>query len=72
MHFVKEMGRMLRPDEMIAIRDGQSAVWIFGKIDYVDAFKKSRTTSFRNIISKNALPGDDGRIGMAPEGNEAD
>src|SRR6185369_15575329 len=72
MHFVKEMGRMLRPDVMIAIRDGQSAVWIFGKIDYVDAFKKSRTTSFRNIISKNALPGDDGRIGMAPEGNEAD
>jgi hypothetical protein len=70
-HFKKPGPRQLTAAELADLANGSLAVWVFGKIRYVDAFGKSHTTTYRNLITRDAPLSSDGKMGMAEQGNDA-
>jgi hypothetical protein len=52
----KWLERVLTEKEMQEIRVGTRAVYVWGRIDYVDAFKKKHTTTYRLKFSNAAYP----------------
>jgi hypothetical protein len=52
--------RTLAADEVGAIISGEAAIYVVGKIAYIDAFKKARITNFLLFYG--------GEVGVAPDG----
>lgn len=53
------------------IRAKEGAVYVWGRVKYTDAFRKSRTTRFRLMLQGDHAV-DNGRFGNCEEGNYAD
>lgn len=49
------IGPVLSDDQRQMVRAGSKALYIFGEIRYVDAFKKPHISKFRYVINENAL-----------------
>ena len=71
-HFPKASPRVLTALELAAIEKGESAIYLWGAIIYVDAFKNERTTNFRKIIGGPNGISRHGLMSNCPDGNDAD
>jgi hypothetical protein len=60
----------LTPDEIIAVKDGKRGLYIWGEIQYRDAYKKWRRTRFR-LLWVHAPPHARGMWRYCDEGNNA-
>jgi hypothetical protein len=70
-HVVMELKPPLSNDELDQVRRGSKAIYVFGKIQYVDAFRGRRQTLFRFMIGGDAVISASGNCALAPDGNEA-
>jgi hypothetical protein len=67
------LSKTLTETEIMGLRQGTSAIYIYGEIQYVDAFKVRRTTKYRFIHNvKTGAVGVTIEITFAEQGNEAD
>jgi hypothetical protein len=57
---------VITPEQRSEINGGNSAIYIFGRIEYRDAFKGQRHTNFRHIYTGDQL----GRTGTSKDGND--
>lgn len=65
------VGQPLGPDQKTLLGLGRLAVYLFGRIEYTDAFGEQRCTKYRMMVGGNA--GFNGtRMVKMSEGNEAD
>jgi len=64
-------GRALSSEELAEMQAGTRAVYVYGEINYIDAFKKKRWTKFRFMIGGNVDIRPEGNMGACEEGNEA-
>jgi hypothetical protein len=65
-------GRPLTPNEISLITVGQRAIFIHGRIEYRDAFKKRRFTNFRLFYSNRPFPPPQGvTLSYSLAGNDA-
>jgi hypothetical protein len=70
-HIVVEVKPPLSDDELDRVRDGEKAIFIFGRITYVDAFNSNRWTLFRYMLGGDAFLKKSGNCAHAREGNDA-
>jgi hypothetical protein len=70
---VVEANKDLWPEELEALRDGQKAIYLWGRIDYLDAFKKRRWFTFHRQSGKRHFVDGEERwpIVPAPGGDKA-
>jgi hypothetical protein len=54
-----------------AIRAGRQAVFVFGNVDYRDAFGKRHFMRWRMFFGEDSARRPDGSLSVCPEGNEA-
>jgi hypothetical protein len=52
------------------IKDGKAAIYTYGKIDFVDAFKRERWVKYRYMIGGNVGFQSDGKLIICEQGNE--
>jgi archaellum component FlaG (FlaF/FlaG flagellin family) len=72
MHHVKiETNSPFSAEELVQVRQGTGAIYIFGRIEYNDAFANFRQTTFRHMIGGDAIISPSGNCAIAREGNEA-
>jgi hypothetical protein len=71
LHKHRRMERGPSPDEIIGLNKGIFAIYMFGRIDYVDAFDRKRFTNYRFAYSGWPLP-ELAMMNFALRGNEAD
>ncbi len=64
-------GRALNAEELAALRAGTKALYVFGEINYEDAFGIARWTRFRFMIGGDVDIRPEGFMGACLEGNEA-
>jgi hypothetical protein len=71
---VAQMVRPLNLEEMNQIKAGIAAVYVFGEIDYWDAFDRHRCTRFRYFMGGNRaeMTVPSGTLTEYPEGNDED
>jgi hypothetical protein len=70
-HVRVDAPRGLTGEEYTAVRDGKSAVFIFGVISYRDVFGDKWTTDYRYYIGGDQGIRSDGFLGSHSEGNKA-
>jgi len=70
-HIRIEIKPPLSNEELDQVRLGTKAIYIFGRIRYIDAFNHHRQTSFRYLIGGGELISPTGNCAIAREGNEA-
>lgn len=64
------VGEALGSDQKRGLQDGAMAIYVFGRIDYEDAFGKPRFTSYRFMVGGNAgVHGEN--LSQCEEGNDA-
>jgi hypothetical protein len=61
----------LSAEEFGAVRDGKSAVFVFGVISYRDVFGNKWTTQYQNYVGGDQGIRSDGFLSSHPEGNKA-
>ena len=61
----------LTPQQFAAVQDGASRIYVYGRVQYFDAFNVERNTRFRLQFGGKALI-DIGRMAWTDSGNEAD
>lgn len=61
----------LTPEQRQAIDAGKQAIYMHGRITYVDAFAKGRVTNFRLFYHGGIDPAGAGKMLFYPEGNDA-
>lgn len=70
---VRIPGGRLTPEQVAGLRDGTQAIWVYGEIDYRDAFRRTRTSRYRLFHNSTS-----GTIGISTDltwadgGNDAD
>jgi hypothetical protein len=65
---------MLSPQEIEGIKNGSYAVFVYGRIEYRDAFKRPRWSTYKLHYTNSAWPpiGKGGAVmTFSPHGNEA-
>lgn len=65
-------GRALTEDEFTAIISGAGALFIIGRIHYIDAFGRPRNSHFRMEFGKENMERGTGDVSGCPEGNDSD
>jgi hypothetical protein len=70
-HIVIEVEPLFPDDELDRVLDGKKAIFIFGKITYIDAFNSHRWTLFRHMLGGDAFLKQSGNCAHAREGNDA-
>ena len=68
----RSLNRNLTAGEIADIRTGMKAIYLFGRIEYRDAFKKNRFTTFRMMYSGVWPLTAPAGLNFALQGNEAD
>ncbi len=63
--------RPLTPNEIADIGTGVRAIYVYGRIQYVDAFKKKRISNFRLHYTGQFPPLPDAVLSISDKGNEA-
>ena len=63
--------RPLTPTEIADIANGVRAIYLYGRIEYQDAFKKRRFTNFRHHYMGQFPPLPDAIVNFSDEGNDA-
>jgi hypothetical protein len=71
MHDEFTPNQMLGPNQLLAIKSGSKAIYIFGVITYDDIFNTERTTKFRYMLDGEVGPSNDGALRICADGNEA-
>jgi hypothetical protein len=71
-HSVRRLGRNLTAEEITAITTGAKAIYLYGRVQYYDAFKKRRFTSFRMRYSGQWPLTDSATMSFATGGNAGD
>jgi hypothetical protein len=65
-------GFSLTVDQESRMSKGELSLYVFGRIDYKDAFGHEHWTTFRHIGGGDTPVGPQGELSLHPEGNEAD
>lgn len=60
----------LSADEFGRLQAGTAALYLFGRIDFVDAFKRPRWVKYRYMTGGTAGIGPKGRLAICEDGNE--
>lgn len=61
--------RPLTETEVLALIAGRLTIWVYGKLEYIDAFKKKRITEYRLQVGGNAgIQGN--QLAICQEGNK--
>jgi hypothetical protein len=68
----RKPNRDLTAGEIADIQTGVKAIYLFGRIEYRDAFKKDRFTTFRMLYSGVWPLTASAGLNFAVQGNEAD
>jgi hypothetical protein len=63
--------RALEADEIVLVSSGEAAIYVVGRISYVDAFKKNRVTNFLLFYGGEIGAAPDGLMGPYETGNDA-
>jgi len=58
-------------DQIERWKSGEESLYVWGEIEYVDAFKEKRLTKFRFVMPKEGMHETGGRFRPCPDGNEA-
>jgi hypothetical protein len=58
-------------DEIKAWESGEKSLFVWGRINYEDAFGKPRFTAFRYVMPKEGTGPEGGKFRTCREGNEA-
>ena len=66
------LGRDLTPAEIADLKNGTRAIYLFGRIEYRDAFKRKRFTTFRMSYAGAFPPPVAQAMNFGVEGNDAD
>jgi hypothetical protein len=61
-------GESLTEEQCVAIRTGATCLYVYGRIDYVDAFNKPRWTTFRHRLERKP---EGLRLTVASDGNDS-
>lgn len=67
------LDRQLSSTEKEGIRDGSRGIYLYGRIEYVDAFKRKRWATYRLRYSSSAWPpyGNNASMTFCNEGNDS-
>jgi len=57
--------------EWIGLREGTYSVFVYGRVDYFDAFGKARYTKFKYRFGLKDIEGSVGSMLLTPDGNES-
>lgn len=63
------LGEVMTQEREDAVRGGHSIVYVYGSVEYFDAFDKRRTTTFRLYLRESVFG--DGKLKNCAEGNNA-
>jgi hypothetical protein len=78
-HKLEKSGTARRPDDTPVIftasaleklRDGRAAIYVYGIIDFVDAFKRERWVKYRYMTGGNVGFQSDGKLVICEQGND--
>lgn len=70
-HPKPSLTKALSEDDHTAVREGKEAIFVFGRVNYVDAFGKPRFTNFRYEFGRENARRNDGSLHVCVAGNES-
>lgn len=64
------LDRPISDQDIIVLKGGRWALYVWGQIDYIDAFDKPRWTTFRAVFGKQQIAEEPYHMGVCEDGND--